>query len=99
MPTYTFRDTETDEVFDVMMSIADYSDYKTVHPTHERYHDSAPSIVSGVTVRDRRDEGFKEVLSKIAEAHPSSELADQHGRRSIKQVRTERAVRKWKGSS
>lgn len=100
MPTYSFRDKETDEVFDVFMSISDVERYIAQHPMHERYYGpgSAPQIVSGVSVRDKRDSGFKEVMSKIADAHPTSELADQYGTKSIKQTQTARAVKKWKSA-
>lgn len=100
MPIYSFRDTQTDEVFDIMMSISDLDEYKKQHPHHERYIDGAPNIVSGVSVTGKLDDGFKDVLSKISDAHPDSPLASQHGRgKSIKQVQTERAVRKWRSSS
>lgn len=98
MPTYTFRDTATEEVFDVFMSISDLPKYVEQHPMHERYYDTAPQIVSGVSVRDKRDSGFKEVLSRIAEAHPNSQLADQHTTKSIKQSQTERALKKWRSA-
>lgn len=99
MPTYTFRDVTTDEVFDVFMSISDLDEYKKQHPDHERYIDSAPSLVSGVSITGKTDDGFKEVLSKISSAHPDSPLADNHARKSIKQAQTERIVRKWRSSS
>jgi predicted nucleic acid-binding Zn ribbon protein len=95
MPVYTFRDVTTDEVFDVMMSIKDLDLYKQQHPTHERYFDSVPAIVSGVAVTGKVDSGFKEVLSRISEAHPDSELASHHTRKTIKQSQTERIVKKW----
>lgn len=96
MPIYTFRDINTDEVFDIMMSLSDYDKYKEQHPHHERYIDSAPNIVSGVSISDKRDDGFKEVLSKISEAHPHSPLADNFGRRDSKQAKTQRALQKWR---
>lgn len=100
MPTYSFRDTETEEVFDVSMSISDLSKYTEAHPKHERYFgpETIPGIVSGVSVRDKRDDGFKEVMSRIADAHPESELAAHHGRKTIKQSQTERVVKKWKSA-
>jgi hypothetical protein len=101
MPVYCFKDTSTDEVFEVSMSVKDLDLYKEQHPHHERYFDSAsaPSLVSGVSVVGKVDDGFKEVLSKISEAHPGSEVADRHGRKSIKQVQTDRVIRKWRSSS
>lgn len=98
MPTYSFKDTTTEEVFDITMSMHDLDKYKKIHPTHIRFFDGTPSIVSGVSVTGKVDSGFKDVLSKISEAHPGSPLADTHGRRSIKQVQTERAIRKWRSS-
>jgi hypothetical protein len=101
MPVYCFKDTSTDEVFEVLMSVKDLDLYKDQHPQHERYFDiaSAPSLVSGVSVVGKVDDGFKEVLSKISEAHPGSDLANQHTRKSVKQAQTERAIHKWKSSS
>jgi len=101
MPIYSFIDKETEEVFDIIMSIKDLDEYKALNPTHERYFDSssAPSIVSGVSITGKIDDGFKDVITKISEAHPDSPLAENNVRKSIKQVQTERAVRKWKGSS
>ena len=98
MPTYSFKDTTTEEVFDIMMSMHDLDKYKKIHPTHIRFFDGTPNIVSGVSVNGKLDSGFKDVLSKISEAHPGSPLANAHGRKSIKDVQTERAVRKWRSS-
>jgi hypothetical protein len=96
MPLYSFRDLETNEIFDIFLSIANLDEYKKQHPQHERYIDGAPSIVSGVSITGKLHDGFKDVLSKISEAHPDSELASQHGKKTVKQTQTERAVRKWK---
>jgi hypothetical protein len=100
MPIYSFQDTDTKEVFDIIMSVNDLDQYKKENPTHERYFDrgSIPSIVSGVSLTGKLDDGFKDVLSKISEAHPDSPFADRHGKKSVKQVQTERAVRKWKAT-
>ena len=44
----------------------------------------------------KTDSGFKDVLSKIGEAHPQSALARQTTKRSIKQIKTEQAIAKNK---
>lgn len=93
MPTYTFVDTTTKEVFDVIMSMSDYDSYSSEHPCHERYFDTAPEVISGSG--QKTDSGFKEVLSRISEAHPTSPLANQHLAKSVKQARSERAVKNW----
>jgi hypothetical protein len=42
-------------------------------------------------------DGFKEVLSKVSENHKQSSVADKHGRKSIKEVQTQRLVDKHLG--
>ena len=55
------------------------------------------NIVSGVSGTSyRQDQGWKDNLSRIAEAHPRSELAKQVGKKSIKQAKTERVLAKHK---
>jgi hypothetical protein len=94
MPTYTFKDIETQEVFDVIMSMRDLDEYKKENPNHERYFDDVPGLISGSG--KKVDGGFKDVLTKISEAHPDSPLAQENLRKSIKQVKTERVVKEWK---
>ena len=98
MPIYTFINHKNGEIFDIMMSIRDLDEYKIQNPDHERHFDTAPNIVSGVSITGKLDDGFKDVLTKISEAHPISPLADNHGRKSTKQVQTQRAIQKWRSS-
>lgn len=97
MPVYTFKDLETNEIFDVNIRMSDLDDYKKEYPNHERYFDEAPMLVSGTGVKS--DSGFNEVLTKISEAHPESPLADRHLRKSIKQAKTDRIVKEWRKKS
>lgn len=96
MPLYSFRDEHGVE-YDILLKISEMDQYIKDNPSHERVF-YAPNIVSGVSVRDKVG-GFREVLSKVAEAHPTSPLANEHGSKSIKQVQTERAVQKWRSKS
>ena len=98
MPIYTFRDTTDGEIFDVLLSLSDYDEYKLQHPHHERFIDQAPSIVSSVAITGKLDDGFKDVMTKITEAHPNSPLAENHGRKSIKQIQSQRAIQKWRSA-
>ena len=53
------------------------------------------NIVASVGNRTMKtDSGWNDTLSKIAEAHPQSELAKQHTKKTIKQIKTEQAVKK-----
>ena len=94
MPIYTFENTKTGKVFDDMMSISDKESYLKKNK-HIKQLITTINISSGVVgVNMKNDGGWKDNLSRIAEAHPTSELAKQHRRRSTKEVKTQQVVEK-----
>ena len=94
MPTYDFENTETGEVFEEMMSISAREQYLKDNP-HIRQLVSGINIVSGVSgITHKTDSGWNDNLSRIAEAHPQSNLAKKQLRRSTKQVKTENVLKK-----
>lgn len=95
MPTYIFRDTNTGEIHERLMSMMAREDYLKENP-HMVTIIQAPMLVSGVSTskQNKVPDGFKEVLSRVAEAHPTSEIANKHGRKSIKDVKTREIVKK-----
>ena len=94
MPTYTFENTKTGKVFDDFMSMADKETYLDQNP-HIKQIINKINIVAGVSGRSyRSDQGWKENMSRIAEAHPTSPLADRYGKKSIKQAKTEQVIQK-----
>ena len=95
MPIYTFKDKDTDELIELTLRIADYDSFLSSNPNLERYIDSVPRLVRG-TGSIKTDSGFKEVLSKVAEAHPNSELADRTTSRSSTQVKVDNIVNKYR---
>ncbi len=96
MPIYTFHNNKTNKIFTEMMSIAEMEEYLKKNP-HIKQQITQMNIVGGVSgLSYRSDGGWKDNLSRIAEAHPNSPLAQQHGKRSIKQVKTEQAIKKYK---
>lgn len=95
MPLYTFIDKDTNELIELTLRIADYDSFLTSNPNLERYIDSFPGLVSG-RGSIKTDSGFKEVLSKVAEAHPNSELADRTLSRSSTQVKVDNVVNKYR---
>ena len=77
-----------------MMSIAEMEDYLAKNK-HIRQRIGAVNIVGGIQgMTHKTDQGFKEVLSKVAEAHPRSALAKEHRKRTIKEVQTEKVIKK-----
>ena len=75
MPTYTIRNKETEESFDIFCTYPELqeileNDNNLIHML------SAPAIV-GDHVVNRMDGGMKEVFSKNGDKHPGSPLADR----------------------
>tara|TARA_B100001758_G_scaffold220597_1_gene209439 strand:- start:302 stop:619 length:318 start_codon:yes stop_codon:yes gene_type:complete len=94
MPTYRFYNRKTGLVYEEYMMISEME--KLVKKKHiELLPPTQMNIVSSVgSVDSKTDSGFKEVLSKVSEAHPNSPLASRYGKRSIKDTQIERVRKK-----
>lgn len=81
MPTYTFRNKETGETFDKLMSISQREPFLQENPNLEQVLGATAmgdSVRLGVRTTDN---GFKEVLSKIGSTHYKSNLHTKLSRR------------------
>ena len=94
MPTYRFYNSKTKKEYTDLMSISEMEEFikkkhiKLLPPTQL-------NIVSSTgTIDGKTDSGWKEVMSKISEAHPKSNLADRYGKRSVKDTQIERVIKK-----
>ena len=96
MPVYTFLDTKKDEEFTEFMSISEMEEY-LVKNKHIRQVIMPINIVGGISgVTHKNDQGWKETLSKIAEANPHTPLGREHGKKDVKSIKTKQAVSKMK---
>lgn len=96
MPTYIFRDKETDEVFECFMSYSERTELLEARPELEPVV-TAPAVISGVSgVTHKNDSGFKDMMSRIAAANPTSSLADKYGDKGVKATKTRDAVNRQK---
>jgi len=94
MPIYTFENTKTGEVFDDMMSIADMEKYLKKNK-HIKQKLTTINIVGGVQgITYKNDGGWNDNLQRIADAHPTSALAQRHKKKSIKEIKTEQVIQK-----
>lgn len=96
MPIYDFLNTETDEEFTTLMKISEREDYLKTNP-HIKQILGATATVGQVSVTGKVPDGFKEVLSKVAEKHPTSAVGERYGRKSIKEIKTQQIVEKHLG--
>ncbi len=92
MPLYTFMNNDTGEEVTEMMSMSAREEYlkNNPHMTQQIKSLNMVSMVGGI----KNDGGWNENLSRIAEAHPNSSLADQVGGRSNKTVKNVNALNK-----
>ena len=94
MPTYRFYNKRTKKEYTDLMSISEMEKFtkkkhiKLLPPTQI-------NIVSSVgNIDSKTDNGWKEVLSKVSEAHPASNLASQYGKKSVKDTQVDRVIQK-----
>lgn len=99
MPTYTFENTDTGEIWDEIMSWDTRCTLLAEHPHVKQIITTAPALVRSKYVSGvKNDGGWNETLSRIAEAHPNSDLARSHGSKDTKTVKTNNIVDKWRKS-
>ena len=94
MPTYSFVNTHTEHEWDEVMSMAEKESFLKAHP-HVKSIITQVNIISG-TGGIRNDTGWNENMQRIAEAHPTSELANRYGDKGGKAAKTRAAVDKWR---
>lgn len=94
MPTYRFKDHNTGKTWEELMPISEMEKF-----TKKKHIELLPptqmNILSSVgSVDSHTDNGWKEVMSKAAEAHPESPLAERYGKKSVKDTQIEKIRKK-----
>ena len=95
MPIYDFIDTKTGKEFSDMMSIAEKEKYLKKNK-HIKQGIGKINIVSGVMGAGnmKTDGGWKDMLSRIGDAHPGSKVHDLYGNKSTKDIKTRQVIKK-----
>lgn len=96
MPIYEFLNTKTKKIEEHTCSMSAYDSFKKNNPHLQRYFGEAP-LFSYSGTKDfsgKTDNTFKEVMSKIAEKHPASPLAEKYGKKSTKEIKTREVLKK-----
>ena len=96
MPTYRFKDHNTNKIWEDLMTIAEMEKFKKKKHI-ELLPPTQMNIVSSTGQMDSKvDSGWKETLSKISEAHPNSALADRYGSKTVAETQVDRLRKKHK---
>jgi hypothetical protein len=94
MPAYTFENIKTGEEYTIHMSMSEIDDYLKKNKNIRQVFTSL-NIVGGVAgITYKNDQGWKENMSRIAEAHPNSPHAERYGKKTIKQSKTKQVIDK-----
>lgn len=102
MPTFVFKNEETGEEFEDFISNSRKEELLAKNP-----HIKQVPTTFGITsltgdVVSKTDDTWKEVLAKVAEAHPESPVGERFGKKTIKDIRTRNIVdkhyKKWKNT-
>ena len=91
MPTYDFINTKTGKKFTEFMSISEKEVYLKKNK-HIKQGIGKINIVSGTGIKT--DSGWKDMLSRIGDAHPGSKVHDAYGNKSTKDIKTRQVLEK-----
>ena len=98
MPTYTFFDEDTDETFDMFLSMAQREQYLK---RNRRIRQVPVAVaIAGDHIMGagpKVDSGFNERMEQIGNAHPGSPLASRYGgvkAKSHKEIKTRSVLKK-----
>ena len=94
MPTYSFRNNDTGEEWDEYFSISGKEEFLE----QNKHIVQLPSLISIVSDVGgiKNDGGWKDNMSRIAEAHPGSPFARRYGKKSTKDINTRQVLKKHK---
>ena len=93
MPTYKFKNTDTEEEFQEFMSMKERETFLLENPHIEPMLTTAALV--GDHIVNKMDGGMKETLQKIAEKNPNTPLADRFTSKSGKDVKRNKVVDKY----
>jgi hypothetical protein len=94
MPAYDFENEETGCIEERIMSYKVLDQFKKDNPHLKQVILTAPTMAGGVGDRVKTDDGFKEVLSKIGNHYPGSDVDKRYNGVGVKEAQTREVVKK-----
>ena len=94
MPTYNFKDTKTGQEFAEFFTMNGKDMFLKQNPDIVQLPSLFYMSASGTGDRIKTDDGWKENLSRIAEAHPNTPLGHKYSKKTIKEQKTRQVLKK-----
>ena len=96
MPSYSFKNTETGEEWEELLTISEREKFLEQNPHIQQLPSLFAMSYNGTGDRIKNDNGWKDNLSRIAEAHPGSPIAERYGKKTTKDINTRNVLKKHK---
>ena len=94
MPTYNFKNTKTGEEWEEFFTLSGKDLFLEQNPDVKQTPSMFSISASGTGDRVKTDAGWKENLSRIAEAHPNTPLGNKYNKKTTKELQTRRVLKK-----
>ena len=94
MPTYNFKNTKTGEEWEEFFTLSGKDLFLEQNPDIKQTPSMFFISASGTGDRIKTDAGWKENLSRIAEAHPTTPLGHKYNKKTIKEHKTRQVLKK-----
>tara|TARA_Y100000114_G_scaffold107366_1_gene100698 strand:+ start:670 stop:966 length:297 start_codon:yes stop_codon:yes gene_type:complete len=94
MPTYNFKNNKTGEEWEEFFTMNGKDSFLKQNPDVVQLPSLFSMSASGTGDRIKTDSGWKENLSRIAEAHPNTPLGDKYNKKSTKELKTRQVLKK-----
>ena len=94
MPTYNFKNTKTGEEWEEFFTLSGKDLFLEQNPDVVQLPSLFSMSASGTGDRIKNDSGWKENLSRNAEAHPNTPLGDKYNKKSTKELKTRQVLKK-----
>ena len=94
MPTYNFKNTKTGEEWEEFFTMNGKDLFLEQNPDIVQLPSLFAMSASGTGDRVKTDAGWKENLSRIAEAHPTTPLGHKYNKKTIKEHKTRQVLKK-----
>lgn len=93
MPRYAWEDPNTGDQWETDMKYEEMLEYKQQNPELTQIFE-INFVSSRHTSGIKNDDGWNEMMSRIGEAHPDSEIGKQHRKKTSTEIKTREAISK-----
>tara|TARA_Y100001970_G_scaffold293846_1_gene443797 strand:+ start:9868 stop:10161 length:294 start_codon:yes stop_codon:yes gene_type:complete len=94
MPTYVFENQDTGEVTELQMRMSELDDFKKNNPEMKQIITGVNLMYNSQSAKNNKDGGWNELMSKMADANPGSDVANKYKKKSIKDVKIDQVKKK-----